>query len=211
MGEAIWTRVTFRTPKGWGVANDLVDGLSAALINGDSLIDNDEVADDHYEWTISGEGNYGLNDGEVEYWLDWMRQHKVPFIANDEPKYEFQGTTIVFTGEREWAGESSSEQAVMSRSTYASIIGGTSQFRTVDEFFRILNTRTTGGFSIDHLPDKFPSDDDALCEFDVPIPGTTSTNVAGGILRGTRDDLLLLARNIHDALEGSDHDRDSSR
>ena len=154
MGEPIWTTVKFRIPATWGDTCALVAGLSDSLINGEATIDESE------EWTIHGEGNYGLLDDQVQFFLDWMRAHKVPFIATDEPKYEFEGTTIVFDGKREWSGTSSAEQATMTKIEHESIKAGTSEFRTVEEFFNILNTGSCADFPINHLPDEFPDDEE---------------------------------------------------
>lgn len=205
MGEAIWTTVKFRIPSGWGDKNPLVDSLGDALINGESNFDDGQ-------WTIYGEGNYGLNDDEVEFWLDWMRDHKVPFIASDEPKYEFEGTTIVFDGEREWSGTSSAEQATLTKTEYESIKASTSEFRTVEEFFSILNTKSCADFPIDHLPAEFPNRGGVMKK--VPCPGVFLVPDADGSQRTVvhfewenisfqmfDDEALRLAREIHDILE----------
>lgn len=151
MSEPIWCYVRFRIPPTWGEPA-LVEGLSEALLNGEALLGDDG------EWVVNGEGNYGLYDDEIVEWLDWMRLHSVPFLASCEAKYEFEGESIVNDGSHEWSGTSGVDQALLSKSEYAGIVTGASQFRTVDEFFEILNTSSTLGFSIDHLPTDYPGD-----------------------------------------------------
>lgn len=190
MGEPIWCSVKFRTPVSWGGENDLVKGVI------DSLLEFDHRDD---EWVIEGEGNYGLWDGNIQFWLDWMLKHKVPFIATSEPKYEHPGETRVFDGHGLWCGESSADSAVLSEETYKAIQAGDSDFSTVEQFFEILNTVTTTKFSIDHLPDKFPSED-------LELELSSTIDIIDGKLHGPRDELLLLARTIYDIIEGQDVD-----
>jgi hypothetical protein len=153
MGEPIWCYVKLRVPDTWGRTNPLIQGLSQALINGESCIDDKGL------WTFSGEGNYGLYDDEVEHWLDWMRDYKVPFVASSEAKYEFEGETIVFNGDREWRGISGADQALLSHSEYLNIRAGISEFATVEEFFTVLNVSEPPHL-LAHLPDKFPDDEE---------------------------------------------------
>jgi hypothetical protein len=151
MSEPIWCAIRFRIPESWGDDNPLIQGLSEALINGDHDL-RDGV------WTVAGEGNYGLYDDEVEFWLDWMRTHRVPFLASSDPKYEFDGESIVFNGLREWRGTSGAEQALLSQSEYEAIVAGRSEFTSVEEFFAIMNASTPAHL-LAHLPDNFPEED----------------------------------------------------
>lgn len=168
MSEPIWCDVSIRFPDSWnseqcqvvvGAAtrpsNPLVAGLTEALINGyvEAGDEDEDVVNVH------GEGNYGLYDADVAIWLDWMREHKVPFVASSDAKYEFEGETVVFDGTNEYSGTSGVDQALLSKQEYDSIKAGRSEFATVEAFFTVLNT-SVSAFSIEHLPAGFPGDDE---------------------------------------------------
>lgn len=152
MSEPIWCNIRFRIPDTWGDDNPLIRGLSEALINGETDC-RDGV------WSAGGEGNYGLYDSDVEYWLDWMRKHRVPFIASSEPKYEWDGESIVNNGLQEWRGTSGADQALLSKQEFDAIVAGTSEFESVEQFFTIMNASTPAHL-LAHLPDQFPEEDE---------------------------------------------------
>lgn len=158
MGEPIWTNFSTKVPAGWHSDEQplwIVDALGEALNNGHT----DVEAEPNGAISISanGEGNYGLLDGDLELVLDWCRAHRVPFIANDESKYDCSGQIIVFDGTKEWEGRYDQGVVLDSMQYQAIVAGEHSDFESVDDYFTRLNI-SINDLDIAHLPDELDKD-----------------------------------------------------
>lgn len=170
MSEPIWCTIRVKTPASWmpedpptpthyGQEGEglpmWAGGLSEALCNGST---DWTRADDTIVWDFSGEGNYGLADDDVEFWLDWLGAHHVPFYASDDSKYEFQGSWRLFDGEKIVAqGAIGTDDLVLDRHDWAAIKSGKSWAKTVDDYF---DPPKLDDLSIAHLPAAPPHDEE---------------------------------------------------
>lgn len=152
MSEPIWCDIHVKYPASWGERPWFCDMLADALING---------YDDEVEpgvWSFHGEGNYGLYDSEVEEALDWLRTHRIPFVAHSDTKYEFSADHWVYDGKADnlVTFEGDTERAMLDEATWRKIDAGEHpDFPTVEAYF----TRAERGIAdleVDHLPAELP-------------------------------------------------------
>lgn len=159
MSEPIWCNWTSRIPEAWD-AERIATDLGYALINGQLDV---ETVEGVTLIEASGEGNYGLHDSDLEAVFDWHHEHRVPYIAHDETKYECKGEIRVFDGEVVLDGRYD-DGAVLDEPTYDMIANGDSaDFATIDDYFAKLSIRISE-LSIDHLSPLPPPDRDELEE-----------------------------------------------
>lgn len=161
MGESIWCNVRVVCPKSWGDDPEKIPGvamISDALINGERADIWSENPDRNI-WGMSGEGNYGLYDDGVSSGLNWCREHKVPFYASSDPKYEMVGEIDVFDGERDYA-RTGDEQGdpVLHSSTFLGFLSEHDPLAAIREFFEGLPDIEK--VDISHLPAVCPDTDD---------------------------------------------------
>lgn len=165
MSEAIWCNVGFKVPATWGNKESppqFVAEMGEALINGYTDWEVGEwiepprlvtLGDYWTIWSVDGEGNYGLYDSRVEPILKWAREHRIPYRATSDPKYEFSGEVHVFDGETEHERSGDGEgQIVLTKSEWAGLLykhgEGPALVEAVKGFFGIPDL---AGISIDHL------------------------------------------------------------
>lgn len=55
----------------------------------------------YLECSWAGELNYGWYDSDGECLLEWLRNHRVPYLASCDAKYEFDGSVDFYNGNAE--------------------------------------------------------------------------------------------------------------
>lgn len=185
MSESIWCDIFVRIPTSWDAQTYEEGGEPAALGGGiaeypkpirllaDALGKGyvDQDGDDPTVWDIHGEGNYGLTDEDVTEALDWCERHAVPFVATDDGKYEIGGEFRAFDGREYVASDLAHTEAfgvVMPLATFEGIVNRESTGDPVDDDRAVIaairayfaqGQPTIGQFSIDHLPEHEPTDE----------------------------------------------------
>lgn len=155
MGEAIWCDVKVRVPDRW--APICLEAMDGVLLNGSTFeeVSASTIVDLHW----SGEGNYGLFDHGVLLFLDWCELWHVPYVASSDPKYEYEGETRVFDGHMKFSGTSFSENAALTKAEYDAIVDGSSEFRSVEHFFELMNmTEAPMNSDLGDFPPPDPDD-----------------------------------------------------
>lgn len=177
MSEPIWCSINFKTPLGWFDDDNQAEHpdfpvarvLREALLNGDddvSLCDPGKGLipnEPGLIWNFNGEGNYGLMDEDVEWALNWLREHKVPFVATDDTKYDMVGTIIVSGPGGEFEGRWN-EEVVMSEQMFRAIqkawdhapVGALS---AITDYFDRLDV-DINEMAVSHLPAVPPKEDE---------------------------------------------------
>jgi len=165
MSESIWCSVSVKIPTTWEDGHDtppFLQDLSEALINGDSAdrIQWSEPTGTPGEyvthvqpgcWQVTGEGNYGLADEDVQTVLEWCHEHRVPYIATSDAKYEFDGEWYLFDGFTHYDAPRAEGGCYMTRQIWESVTTGQSViYPTVEAFWKITGT-DINDVSIDHL------------------------------------------------------------
>jgi hypothetical protein len=138
MGEPIACTINL-----YGVQGDppnLVEAFAGAMFDADYYR---TVAG----WRIWGYGNYGLQDNEIRDLLDRCVANKIPFVAEDEAKYEWLGSRIVFDGERMDEFNCAGGQVVLTESQYNDMTAD-----QITEYFKRS--------SPENLPENLPKDTD---------------------------------------------------
>jgi len=159
MSEPIGCNISIHLPATWGTDTEkpaIVLLFENALLRG-GLIEPEPVPGTvgRVHWEIDGEGNYGLSDSEVEEGLDWLLEHKVPFIATDDTKYDLRGRIMHFDGVRQYDGRYDGD-VVLCWEDYEAIGRRThTMYSTVDDYFTRL-TRPLSDITIGHLPTTPP-------------------------------------------------------
>lgn len=157
MGEAIWVNINFRVPATWPASRYVPYGWD---------IYDSQIVDGVNHVQFSGEGNYGLEDDEIQNLLELLREQRVPFVATQDPKYEYSGVIGVFDGFTEVTGTCDSDGATLSEARFRSIAGGSDKtFLSVHSYFRLLNVDIEQ-LPIDHLQSWPPPDPDDALSFD---------------------------------------------
>lgn len=159
MSEPIWCHIQFRTPAGW---DEWATRLLPQYFENDWGPDEDGVI----TWEIQGEGNYGLNDSDLEDILAVLYEFHVPYVASSDPKYEMDGERNVFDGVKIWTGECAGYgAAVLDVNVYHHIMNGCSEYASVEHYFAVQNCDISN-LSIDHLQAFPPPDPDEALSYD---------------------------------------------
>ena len=182
MGEAIWCNVRFKVPstwngplarlrlekylpeKDWGklypTAPAFVKDAAAALLNG-----SDEPEDEEGEgwtiWSVDGEGNYGLYDDDLKSVLSWCAEHRVPYYATSDPKYDMSGEIDFFDGTDHRQGECGEDGSPkMSLSDWIRAKEHEDPLACVEAYFDLLTVPELAEIDISHLPATCPYDEE---------------------------------------------------
>lgn len=175
MSEPIWTNIHVRIPPSWNTGDPADPKPPEALVDIiEYLYDGYSPAEWWAEgscWQMQGESNYGLAGEAVTEFLDWCHQHRVPYRAWDDTKYEFFGTTRVYDGGDEvdaFTNDGSEGSIVMTNREWLDLLGvnddETVVVARVAAFFR--RDREVTDLPIDHLPEKPPVDEDEAVDDD---------------------------------------------
>lgn len=161
MGEAIWVQVQTRLPNlNW---EEWINGLVPDYWE---LCDFGED-DGSVIYTLTGEGNYGLGDGEIETYCDALAEWKIPYIATSDPKYEYPGEIIIFDGDAFWYGNRDGDGAYLTHRKWKELTNGgtTPNTYAIEAYFTTMN-RSISDITIEHLQDFPPPDEDDALSFD---------------------------------------------
>jgi hypothetical protein len=194
MSEPIWCNVQIRIPESWNVEvcdpNGKPTGevnppwfiadLGDALLNGEqpdevrymNVVDGQRVEVHHPGcWQTTGEGNYGLGDSDVDTVLEICRMLRVPYIAVQDSKYEFDGELQIHDGSSLWYRTCNEGGVVMTRSDWEALTRQPQDTEIRDglEIVTAIEDWWQAGMveiqdlPIDHLPAVCPDRDDCEC------------------------------------------------
>lgn len=124
----------------------------------------------YLECSWSGELNYGWYDSDGECLLEWLRNHRVPYLASCDAKYEFDGSVDFYNGNPEGdviSRTSSNAGVTLDAAEWRELVDASGKdpnvdpnrwlVGKVDEHFAAIDL---DGCDISHLPEDPPEEDD---------------------------------------------------
>jgi hypothetical protein len=159
MSEPIWCNVQAVIPAGWvkdhAQVPEWLTYEASGLCNG--FADLDRREDGAWVVTLTGEGNYGLADDEVEHLLDLLTDLGVPWLATQDTKYEI-------TGEIRWSKGDGSDIEVRDHDGDGAVAGlrkvqELGSYEAVVAWLTTPDLNDPSAFPIGHLDSEPPTDE----------------------------------------------------
>lgn len=170
MSEPIWCDFYVKLPSSWGaISNDrgvfcvedawpqIVKNVAWALINGDT--DADVRNDGSTIWHVNGEGNYGLYDDDFQEARGRCQQHRIPYLATDDSKYEFDGSIEIYDGQEVRRGSHGNSGTTINYSDFVRFLKEPDPLAAIRQHFEGL-TLDLETVDISHLPAAEPGTED---------------------------------------------------